>query len=194
MTQRSDAGPASGGDGTQTHAHQGEEREKGGVVGLIIGSMGVVYGDIGTSPLYALRESLAHSVKADVLTEEAVIGPISLLIFALIFTVTIKYVVFLMRADNRGEGGILSLMALAQSALGGGRRRSFCSASRVLRYFPATPSSRLRFRSCRQSRAWSSSLTASANSFYRSPFSSWSRCSGCRAMERRESRHFSARS
>ena len=82
--------------------------------------MGVVYGDIGTSPLYALRESLAHSVKADVLTEEAVIGPISLLIFALIFTVTIKYVVFLMRADNRGEGGILSLMALAQSALGGG--------------------------------------------------------------------------
>ncbi|WP_029651831.1 potassium transporter Kup [Methylocystis sp. SB2] len=120
MTQRSDAGPASGGDGTQTHAHQGEEREKGGVVGLIIGSMGVVYGDIGTSPLYALRESLAHSVKADVLTEEAVIGPISLLIFALIFTVTIKYVVFLMRADNRGEGGILSLMALAQSALGGG--------------------------------------------------------------------------
>ena len=120
MTQRSDAGPASGGDGTQMRAHQGEEREKGGVVGLIIGSIGVVYGDIGTSPLYALRESLAHSAKADVLTEEAVIGAISLLIFALIFTVTIKYVVFLMRADNRGEGGILSLMALAQSALGGG--------------------------------------------------------------------------
>jgi KUP system potassium uptake protein len=120
MMQRSDAGPASGCDGTQAHAHQGDERTKGGVVGLIIGSIGVVYGDIGTSPLYALRESLAHSVKADVLTEEAVIGPISLLIFALIFTVTIKYVVFLMRADNRGEGGILSLMALAQSALGGG--------------------------------------------------------------------------
>jgi KUP system potassium uptake protein len=120
MTQRSDAGPASGGDGTQAHAHLGDEHTKGGVVGLIVGSIGVVYGDIGTSPLYALRESLAHSVKADVLTEEAVIGPISLLIFALIFTVTIKYVVFLMRADNRGEGGILSLMALAQSALGGG--------------------------------------------------------------------------
>ena len=133
MMQRSDAGPASGGDGTQAHAQLGDERAKGGVVGLIIGSMGVVYGDIGTSPLYALRESLAHSVKADVLTEEAVIGPISLLIFALIFTVTIKYVVFLMRADNRGEGGILSLMALAQSALGGGssaglsaRRRGCC--------------------------------------------------------------------
>ena len=120
MTQRSDAGPAPGGDGTQVHAHVGDERARGGVIGLIIGSIGVVYGDIGTSPLYALRESLAHSVKADVVTEEAVIGAISLLIFALIFTVTIKYVVFLMRADNRGEGGILSLMALAQSALGGG--------------------------------------------------------------------------
>ena len=92
---------------------------KGGIVGLIIGSIGVVYGDIGTSPLYALRESLSHSVKADQLTEEAVIGAISLLIFALAFTVTVKYVLFLMRADNRGEGGTLSLMALAQTAVGG---------------------------------------------------------------------------
>ena len=84
---------------------------------LIVGSIGVVYGDIGTSPLYALRESLAHA-KSGGLGEEAVIGTISLLIFALIFTVTAKYVFFLMRADNRGEGGILSLMALAQNALG----------------------------------------------------------------------------
>lgn len=99
------------------HDH-GEEHGHGGLLGLVIGSIGVVYGDIGTSPLYALRESLAHNVKADKLTEEAVIGSISLLIFALIFTVTLKYVIFLMRADNRGEGGILSLMALAQSALG----------------------------------------------------------------------------
>ncbi len=85
---------------------------------LLIGSIGVVYGDIGTSPLYALRESLSHAAKADLLTEEAVIGATSLLLYALIFTVTAKYVLFLMRADNRGEGGILSLMALAQSALG----------------------------------------------------------------------------
>ncbi|MBI5311619.1 potassium transporter Kup [Methylocystis hirsuta] len=119
MMQRSDAGPASGGDGTQAAQH-GDERAKGGLVGLIIGSIGVVYGDIGTSPLYALRESLAHQVQADALTEDSVVGAISLLIFALIFTVTIKYVLFLTRADNRGEGGILSLMALAQSALGGG--------------------------------------------------------------------------
>jgi len=90
----------------------------GGLWGLVVGSIGVVYGDIGTSPLYALRESLSHHSKAGALTEEAVIGAISLLIFALVFTVTLKYVVFLLRADNRGEGGILSLMALAQSALG----------------------------------------------------------------------------
>ncbi|MFM9163002.1 MAG: KUP/HAK/KT family potassium transporter, partial [Methylocystis sp.] len=102
------------------HAH-----EKGNLISLVIGSIGVVYGDIGTSPLYALRESLSHSVKADRLTEEAVIGSISLLIFALAFTVTIKYVLFLMRADNRGEGGTLSLMALAQSALGGNSKFDF---------------------------------------------------------------------
>jgi KUP system potassium uptake protein len=94
------------------------ERAAGGLWGLVVGSIGVVYGDIGTSPLYALRESLSHHSKADALTEDAVIGAISLLIFALVFTVTIKYVVFLLRADNRGEGGILSLMALAQTALG----------------------------------------------------------------------------
>jgi len=85
---------------------------------LVVGSIGVVYGDIGTSPLYALRESLSHAAKADLLTEDTVIGATSLLLYALIFTVTAKYVLFLMRADNRGEGGILSLMALAQSAFG----------------------------------------------------------------------------
>jgi KUP system potassium uptake protein len=100
--------------------HPGHEHGHGkeGLIGLVVGSIGVVYGDIGTSPLYALRESLAHQEKAGVLTEEGVIGSISLLIFALIFTVTIKYIFFVMRADNRGEGGILSLMALAQTALG----------------------------------------------------------------------------
>jgi KUP system potassium uptake protein len=93
------------------------ERRSAGPLSLIIGSIGVVYGDIGTSPLYALRESLAHA-KGTGLGEEAVVGAISLLIFALLFTVTVKYVFFLLRADNRGEGGILSLMALAQIALG----------------------------------------------------------------------------
>ncbi len=82
---------------------------------LMLGSLGVVYGDIGTSPLYALRESLLHVGQAP--TRGEMIGVVSLLIWALILVVTIKYVVLVMRADNQGEGGTLSLMALAQFSL-----------------------------------------------------------------------------
>ncbi|WP_131196199.1 potassium transporter Kup [Lichenihabitans psoromatis] len=84
---------------------------------MILGSIGVVYGDIGTSPLYALKTALAHASSTGATVEE-VVGIVSLLIYALFFTVTVKYVLFLMRADNKGEGGTLSLMALAQKALG----------------------------------------------------------------------------
>ena len=78
---------------------------------MALGSLGVVYGDIGTSPLYALKASLDHAKVRGVSAEE-VIGIVSLLTWALIFTVTAKYVLFLMRADNRGEGGIVALLAL----------------------------------------------------------------------------------
>ena len=84
---------------------------------MALGSIGVVYGDIGTSTLYALRESLAH-VAGDGLTRAEVLGVVSLLLWALIFIVTVKYVLFLMRADNKGEGGTLSLLALAEGAIG----------------------------------------------------------------------------
>jgi len=84
---------------------------------LALGSVGVVFGDIGTSPLYAMREALAHS-RSDGSAELAVLGVVSLVTWALVLIVTIKYVVFLMRADNKGEGGTLALMALAQRALG----------------------------------------------------------------------------
>ena len=87
---------------------------------LALGSVGVVFGDIGTSPLYAMREALAHS-KGGGGGELAVLGVISLVTWALILVVTIKYVVFLMRADNKGEGGTLALMALAQRVSPGGR-------------------------------------------------------------------------
>jgi len=80
---------------------------------LALGSIGVVFGDIGTSPLYAMREALHHT-RATVSPEHAVLGVVSLVTWALILIVTIKYVVFLMRADNKGEGGTLALMALAQ--------------------------------------------------------------------------------
>ena len=83
---------------------------------LTLGSIGVVYGDIGTSPLYALRESL-HAVGQDGLARDEVYGIISLLIWTLILIVTVKYVLLVMRADNRGEGGTLSLVALIQQAL-----------------------------------------------------------------------------
>ncbi len=98
------------------HASELHAPHGGNLVRLSLASIGVVYGDIGTSPLYALRESLSHS-KTQGLTDEAVIGTVSLLLWALFFTVTAKYVLFLMRADNKGEGGTLSLMALAQRAL-----------------------------------------------------------------------------
>ncbi len=90
----------------------------GGKLGLLIlGSIGVVYGDIGTSPLYAMRESL-HAASRDGLTRDDVVGVISLLIWTLTLIVTLKYVVLVMRADNNGEGGTLSLVALVQRALG----------------------------------------------------------------------------
>jgi KUP system potassium uptake protein len=85
---------------------------------LTIGSVGVVYGDIGTSPLYALREAVTAASPGGTITRTAVLGVLSLILWALIVTVTLKYVVILLRADNNGEGGTLTLMALAQRALG----------------------------------------------------------------------------
>jgi KUP system potassium uptake protein len=86
---------------------------------LTFGSIGVVYGDIGTSPLYALREAvLAASGGGGTVTPEAVYGVLSLIFWSLIVVVTIKYVLILLRADNNGEGGTLALTALAFRALG----------------------------------------------------------------------------
>jgi KUP system potassium uptake protein len=86
---------------------------------LTLGSIGVVYGDIATSPLYAMRESIVAAVGQNgTPTREAVLGILSLILWTLIIVVTVKYVFILLRADNKGEGGTLSLMALAQRALG----------------------------------------------------------------------------
>ena len=89
----------------------------GGFWTLLIGSIGVVYGDIGTSPLYAFRESIKH-VAANGLDRGEVIGIISLIFWALMILVSIKYVLLVLFMDNKGEGGTLALMALAQRALG----------------------------------------------------------------------------
>src|ERR1700722_15361464 len=88
---------------------------------LLIGSIGVVYGDIGTSPLYALREAVvAASGPSGIVQPAAVLGVVSLILWALIIVVTLKYVLVLLRADNHGEGGTLALMALAQRAVSRG--------------------------------------------------------------------------
>jgi KUP system potassium uptake protein len=87
---------------------------------LTLGSVGVVYGDIGTSPLYAVREALMAAAPDGVVTQELVLGILSLIFWALIIVVTLKYILILLRADNNGEGGTLSLTALAFRALGHG--------------------------------------------------------------------------
>ncbi|MFY8032283.1 MAG: KUP/HAK/KT family potassium transporter, partial [Devosia sp.] len=80
---------------------------------LILGALGVVYGDIGTSPLYAFREALHATGGA---SPEEVLGLLSLIVWSLTLVVTVKYVGFVLRADNKGEGGTLSLMTLASNA------------------------------------------------------------------------------
>ena len=103
--------PANGSHPTRTRA---------GLWGLAVGSIGVVYGDIGTSPLYAMRVALEAASGPDHggITRATVIGVLSLILWALIVVVTLKYVVILLRADNNGEGGTLTLMALASRAVG----------------------------------------------------------------------------
>ncbi|HVZ13355.1 MAG TPA: potassium transporter Kup [Bauldia sp.] len=92
----------------------GHEIPKSGLLALTVGAVGVVYGDIGTSPLYAFREAVLAAIDGDgPVTSTIVLGLLSLIIWSLLIVVTLKYVVFLIRADNNGEGGTLALMALA---------------------------------------------------------------------------------
>jgi KUP system potassium uptake protein len=95
----------------------------GGVAGLTLAALGIVYGDIGTSPLYSLRETFAARYGISV-SEVSVLGSLSLIFWALILVITIKYVVVVMRADNDGEGGILSLTSLVAPSDRERRRRS----------------------------------------------------------------------
>ncbi len=107
---------------SETHAAHGNDvpaLSKGAFWGLTFGSIGVVYGDIGTSPLYALRVAvLAAGGEHGIVTQAAVFGVLSLIFWSLIVVVTLKYVLILLRADNNGEGGTLALTALAFTAVG----------------------------------------------------------------------------
>ncbi len=111
---------ASAAETTADKGH-GSAHSTAGFKALMLGSIGVVYGDIGTSPLYALREAvIAASGPSAVVNPQAVLGVVSLILWALIVVVTLKYVLILLRADNHGEGGTLALMALAQRAVSRG--------------------------------------------------------------------------
>ena len=100
-----------------------ETKAHGARPGLVtlIATLGVVYGDIGTSPLYAFRESFAV---ADLeVTEASILGVLSLIFWALVLVVTVKYLTFVLRADNEGEGGILALVALIMANAAASRGR-----------------------------------------------------------------------
>jgi KUP system potassium uptake protein len=107
---------APGQEPSGAHGHD-SGHGKSGFFMLALGSVGVVFGDIGTSPFYAMREALHHA-KSTGSHEIAVTGVVSLVLWAMFLIVTLKYVIFLMRADNKGEGGTLALMSLAQKAIG----------------------------------------------------------------------------
>src|SRR6202007_1455312 len=113
MTQVASAPP----HGSEVAADTNGTHAQAGVWALTLGSLGVVYGDIGTSPLYALREAARAASGTNGVTEPAVLGVLSLILWALVLIVTVKSVLILLRADNNGEGGTLTLMALAQRAV-----------------------------------------------------------------------------
>ena len=107
------AGPAPG------HGHGAEEPRGRYLALLSLTALGIVYGDIGTSPLYAMRESFHYYHLAP--TRENVFGVLSLIFWSLVLVISVKYAMFVLRADNRGEGGILALTALVTPL---GTRRS----------------------------------------------------------------------
>ena len=96
--------------GADPDAHPVDRHGHGGVAALALGALGIVYGDLGTSPLYALRETFHHTDLE--VTRTSAYGAASIVFWSLIIVVSIKYLVLVMRADNRGEGGILALTAL----------------------------------------------------------------------------------
>jgi KUP system potassium uptake protein len=101
---------------SSSETHEGAPTS--GFWALALGSIGVVFGDIGTSPLYAFRAAVTDAAHGEEVSRIMVLGVLSMILWALFIVVTAKYVLLLLRADNNGEGGTLSLMALGQRALG----------------------------------------------------------------------------
>ena len=100
-----------------SHAEGGHEGKQGAArsLGLLVAAVGVVYGDIGTSPLYTLKEVFTGGYGVPV-NHDGVLGILSLILWSLLWVVSFKYVMFILRADNQGEGGTMALTALARRA------------------------------------------------------------------------------
>lgn len=119
MAKTSDSSHSAVAEHAATHDHgRGRRHGRSHFWKLTLGSVGVVYGDIGTSPLYAFREAVKAASGEAIATQSVVLGVLSMIVWSLIIVVTLKYIVILLRADNNGEGGTLSLTALAFRALG----------------------------------------------------------------------------
>jgi KUP system potassium uptake protein len=103
---------------SHSSAEQGRPHHHGSSFSLIVGALGVVFGDIGTSPIYTLKECFSpespHHIEA---LPANILGVVSLIIWSIVALICVKYLVFVLRADNKGEGGVLSLMALATQGL-----------------------------------------------------------------------------
>ena len=113
-------------EGTE-HGHSGGHGPKVGMGALALGALGIVYGDIGTSPLYAFREAFEHQ-HLDPTNEVNALGVVSIAFWALVIIISIKYLAIMMRADNHGEGGILALTAMIMPKGAGSRKISFAVA------------------------------------------------------------------
>jgi len=118
---------------------------------LTLGALGVVYGDIGTSPLYALKEVFHGGHVAT--SSDNILGVLSLIFWTMTIIVSVKYVLLILRADNNGEGGLIAMLALATTAVKDkpALRNVACSAPPSS---TVTVSSRRRSRCCRRWRAW----------------------------------------
>ena len=103
---------------TTLTAHSGDDSRAGPhskLLALALGSIGVVYGDIGTSPLYAFKEAVTHASDHGMRGEAVILGILSIMVWTVVLIVTLKYVIILLRADHNGEGGTFALMSLGQS-------------------------------------------------------------------------------
>lgn len=115
-------GPTADGAGRPGRPSSGSDPARAGVAALVIGALGVVYGDIGTSPLYAVQTVFSLDGGRIRPTATAVVGIISMVVWTLTVIVSVKYVAIVLRADNNGEGGVLALAALVRRTLGSGTR------------------------------------------------------------------------